>query len=121
MLALSLMLAGIQIGGTNVPESFRTEEMRVYLGCVRSEEDASPDPEAPRLVQFTQVMWACRERRAKWGNVLRGLIQARHAEWTHEQVVRAAEFVITGFELSMVLDWQNQRDEVTHQAPEPQF
>lgn len=121
MIALSLLLAGAQIHGTDVPESFQTAEMRAYFSCVRVEAKGGSDQSAPKLVQFTQLMRLCGEERLKWANVLRPLIQVRHPDWTKERVGEAVEFVITGFELQRLVDRQRPPPVPVHDTPEPQF
>ena len=116
-----LLLFSLQIHGTDVPENFRTKEFAAYFGCVRSGEKGSPDPDMPRIVGFTQLMNFCREERASLADVLRGLIQTRHPDWTKKRVLEAAELVITGFELRLLVDWQRPEPVSAHDTPEPQF
>jgi hypothetical protein len=116
-----LLLSSLQIHGTNVPENFRTKEFAAYFGCVRAEAKGSPDPDVPRLVAFTQLMNFCRDERESWADALRGLIQTRHPDWTKKRVFEAAELVITGFELQLLVDRQRPKPVAVHDTPEPQF
>jgi hypothetical protein len=117
-----LLLSLLQIQGTDVPESFLTKEYKAYFGgCLRIEAKGSPDAGVPRLSAFTQLMSFCGEERARWADVLQGLIQARHPEWTKERVSEAVELVITGFELKVLTDQHGRIRGTVHDVPEAQF
>jgi len=123
MIALLLALLPLQIGQTDFPESFRTANMAVYMGCIRGEKNGSGDPRFPHLMHFSQVMRLCGEERSRWADDLRVLIRARHPDWTTGHVNKGVEFVITDFELEL-LAFQHgfpARDHAVHDMPAPQF
>ncbi|HEX8365462.1 MAG TPA: hypothetical protein VF603_09295 [Allosphingosinicella sp.] len=108
MILSAVLVASLQIYGTDVPDHFRRGEVSAYVGCLRAEvNDANspwdgPDPVAPTVVQFGQVMSYCSPERTRAISALRGFIQTRHPDWPSERVGDSAEFVLTGLELEQM-------------------
>jgi hypothetical protein len=110
MLSTILLAASAQVYGTNIPDHFRNADWRAYVRCVRSEVNAAneawrePDPAAPTVVKFGQLITHCGAERSLAIFALRGFIQTRHRDWSPEQVAQSAEFVLSGFELEQMID-----------------
>jgi hypothetical protein len=121
MIALLLALLPLPVEQTDFPENFRTSNMAVYIGCIRGEVKGGGDPGAPHIVRYSQVISLCGEERSRWANDLRGLIRARHPDWTPERVDTGVDFVISDFELEGLNFQHNFQDHAVHDLPPPRF
>jgi len=127
MLSIGLFLASAQIHGTEIPEHFRDRNVGAYIRCLRVEVNAAnenwsgPNPAAPTIVQFGQLVTYCGAERSLARSSLRGFIQTRHPDWSPEQVAEAAEFVLTGFDLEMMNEARRPISDGTHESPRERF
>ena len=96
------------IYGTDIPDSFRTNDLSKYTRCLRHEvneaKEPLPDPalDAPTITQFSHLIAYCAAERSLAISSLRGLIRQRHPDWLPEKLAKSAEFVLSGIELQMM-------------------
>ena len=127
MLATILLFASAQIHETEIPAHFRDGNVRAYVNCLRSEVNSGnepwrdPDPAAPTIVRFGQLVTHCSVERSQAASSLRGFIQTRHPDWSPAQVGEGVEFVLTGIDLEMMAAVRRPIDDGTHAPPRERF
>lgn len=126
ILSAVLLVASAQ-PGADVPDHFRNADWHAYERCLRSEVNSAsrpwPDTDrgAPTIQRFAQLMAHCGAERSRTISALRGFIQARHPDWSHEQVAEGAEFVLTGMEIQRMIDDRRPIDDGPHAGPRERF
>ena len=124
MVPFWLILASSQVYGTNIPDHFRDSNVETYLRCLRVQVNSDdelwsgPDPAAPTVVRYGQLITYCGRDRSGALASLRGFIKLRNPDWPAERIDRSAEFVLSGLELEDML-YLRLPDVAVHDYPPP--